>query len=62
LWCKSFVLLESLEGNKISCSIGYAIKIHDYFFGGRVGDKETCSISEYGNKFSDRLFNITNEN
>jgi len=63
LWCKSFVLPESIEGNKISCSVGYAIKIHDvFFFGRRVGDKEICSISEYGNKFSDRLFNIMKEN
>ncbi|KAG4089814.1 hypothetical protein H8356DRAFT_1366782 [Neocallimastix lanati (nom. inval.)] len=36
---------ESLEGNKISCPVGYAIKIHDVFFGRRVS--ETCSISEY---------------
>ena len=60
MWCKSFVLPESLEGNKISCPVGYAIKIHDVFFGRRVS--ETCSISEYGNKFSERLFNITKEN
>ncbi|KAG4104965.1 hypothetical protein H8356DRAFT_1418946 [Neocallimastix lanati (nom. inval.)] len=39
---------ESLEGNKISCPVCYAIKIHDvFFFGRRAGDKETCSISEY---------------
>ena len=62
MWCKSFVRPESIEGNKISCPVGYAIKIHDVFFGRRVGDKETCSISEYGNKFSERLFNITKEN
>jgi hypothetical protein len=42
LWCKSFVLPESIEGNKISYPIGYAIKIYDVFFGRRVGDKETC--------------------
>jgi len=62
LWCKNFVLPESIKGNKTSYPVGYAIKIHDVFFGRRVGDKETCSISEYGNKFSDRLFNITKEN
>jgi len=42
-----YVLPESIEGNKISYPIGYAIKIYDVFFGRRVGDKETCSISEY---------------
>jgi len=57
-----FVLPESIKGDKISCPVGYTIKIHDVFFGRRVGDKETCSISEYGNKFSDILFNITKEN
>ena len=42
-----YVLPESIKGDKISCPVGYTIKIHDVFFGRRVGDKETCSISEY---------------
>jgi len=56
-----YVPPESIEGNKISCPVGYVIKIHDVFFGRRVGDKETCSTSEYGNKFSDGLLNVTEE-
>ncbi|KAG4087806.1 hypothetical protein H8356DRAFT_1328530 [Neocallimastix lanati (nom. inval.)] len=36
---------ESIKGNKTSYPVGYAIKIHDVFFGRRVGDKETCSIT-----------------
>ncbi|ORX56562.1 hypothetical protein BCR36DRAFT_345800 [Piromyces finnis] len=54
-------VLESYEGNKIICPVGFSIEIEDVFFGRRVNDNKKCIKDENGNDYPENWITVSEE-